>query len=889
MKVSLFAHHRQALIRRGLSDLTIERAGLRSLGSPAEAADLLRRPVGEVGSGIVIPYPDTSFLRVFLDQPHKDPDGEAVDFASPAGIPPRIYRPPGPDYGEAGRTGPLVLVASELEALGIAELGTPAMAAAGAIGFLTPVERGEETSWHLHADLAAVVIAGRQIKLSAGGSTIKAAVAEALVAKTLKLRGAVPSLIQTSAADPSVGLDEHVRRFGDGANVVLSELLLGAPPADPLERLQAISVANTAELDAGGLIRELRFMAALHLADPGVLDLAARQLLRLTGLRRASLDEAVASFRSRLTGQKTGARPAEYKFAGGRTYKVDEKTGVVPIADCIARIIEEVHEDEGGPPGRTLFLTEIATPSSPPTTITLLPHELEDPRSVVAAIEQKLGRNIRVRPNQERFFIDATHVGSDPRRTWLPAHTGWMDSDGKQVFALPRGSTSAKGPVEIGSAIDLLPLRQLGFPSGPIDRVRAFDALLRLLNAGAHTVTMPTLGHILAGPMKPHLEGRAPCVHILGTSGRFKTAFVKVLLKTYGAPSNGAVFSWTATPNALEHALYIGKDLTIVIDDLKLATVDVATPTRIIQSSADGSSRDRLKRDFSLAPTRSPRGLLLSTGEEVPEGQRSVMARLVVVPAHADWISTESLSAAQAEPYLAFGGRAWVEAIATSWCWLQENAAASLAHWRNEFTARLHGAHPRTPDALAVHMFTLERLFTFAGECFPVDYDRWCSSTFEALLHVGRETVALSTTAAAGRRFVEVIAAMLRTGEAHLAGPHVAATGMRGVQIGWLAENEVRLEADAAYGAAEQYLRRSGRSLGTNKESLLRALEAENLLAAREASHRTVRRVLPGGARVRVLLLRAVDLGLALDGDDDVSDGPSVAGEGPAGGPRIFS
>ena len=62
---------------------------------------------------------------------------------------------------------------------------------------------------------------------------------------------------------------------------------------------------------------------------------------------------------------------------------------------------------------------------------------------------------------------------------------------------------------------------------------------------------------------------------------------------------------------------------------------------RLLRGQGNLAGRQRLRCDSSLRPTKWPRGLIISTGEDVPRGQ-SLRARLLVVelgPSEIDWIA----------------------------------------------------------------------------------------------------------------------------------------------------------------------------------------------------------------------------------------------------------
>jgi hypothetical protein len=127
------------------------------------------------------------------------------------------------------------------------------------------------------------------------------------------------------------------------------------------------------------------------------------------------------------------------------------------------------------------------------------------------------------------------------------------------------------------------------------------------------------------------------------------------------------------------------------------------------------------------------------------------------------------------------------------------------------------------------------------------------------------------------RRFLELLWAAVAGGRAHLAG----ATGDRpeqtperygwrehpvgayerkewrpeGERIGWVADQDLYLDEDLAYAAAQQLARDQGEALTIRVRTLTRRLEERGLLLATDPGRNTVRRTLEGKER-RVLWLQ---------------------------------
>src|SRR5262249_57001791 len=94
--------------------------------------------------------------------------------------------------------------------------------------------------------------------------------------------------------------------------------------------------------------------------------------------------------------------------------------------------------------------------------------------------------------------------------------------------------------------------------------------------------------------------------------------------------------SWSSTGNALEGLAFTAKDALLVVDDFcpTGSTGDVQRyhkeADRLFRGQGNRAGRQRMRADTTLRPDKPPRGLALSTGEDVPRGQ-SLRARLLVL------------------------------------------------------------------------------------------------------------------------------------------------------------------------------------------------------------------------------------------------------------------
>jgi hypothetical protein len=103
----------------------------------------------------------------------------------------------------------------------------------------------------------------------------------------------------------------------------------------------------------------------------------------------------------------------------------------------------------------------------------------------------------------------------------------------------------------------------------------------------------------------------------------------------------------------LEKKAFLAKDAVLVVDDFAPTgtSADIQRlhreADRLFRAAGNRSGRARMRADGGSRPTYYPRGLIISTGEDVPSGQ-SLRARLLVLELTLGDISTTALSAAQA-------------------------------------------------------------------------------------------------------------------------------------------------------------------------------------------------------------------------------------------------
>src|SRR5262249_39092121 len=154
---------------------------------------------------------------------------------------------------------------------------------------------------------------------------------------------------------------------------------------------------------------------------------------------------------------------------------------------------------------------------------------------------------------------------------------------------------------------------------------------LRLLDIAPDVVTVP----LLTAVFRSVLGDTDFSIHIAGPTGIGKTELAALVQQYFGSGLDARHLpgNWSSTGNALEGLAFVTKDALLVIDDFapQASAADAfrlqREADRIFRAQGNRAGRLRMWADTTLRSPKHPRGLVLSTGEDVPLGQ-SLRARV---------------------------------------------------------------------------------------------------------------------------------------------------------------------------------------------------------------------------------------------------------------------
>jgi hypothetical protein len=181
------------------------------------------------------------------------------------------------------------------------------------------------------------------------------------------------------------------------------------------------------------------------------------------------------------------------------------------------------------------------------------------------------------------------------------------------------------------------------------DPVLGWAALGLCLDVGARSVTVPLVATAILPLVHRFLDtATRPLVFLLGRTGHFKTALALLAAGLYGDfGEDQDVLTWGGTFTSWEVTNHGARDVLVVMDDFKRASVDARDAIRFVQEYADSTARRRSGSELALRPSKWARSIVLATGEDMLPLQASTAARILYLRVGPGAVDVDRLTAAQ--------------------------------------------------------------------------------------------------------------------------------------------------------------------------------------------------------------------------------------------------
>jgi hypothetical protein len=403
-------------------------------------------------------------------------------------------------------------------------------------------------------------------------------------------------------------------------------------------------------------------------------------------------------------------------------------------------------------------------------------------------------------------------------------HTGWRIIDGRRVYLTTTGALGMDGiKVDLDGN-----LKRYALPGNmdQVDPKEAIRASLRFLQVAPPAVTFPLWGSMYLAP----LAEIAPfdfLLWVFGETGSMKSTLCALALCHYGDFDHKHLpDGWGSTDNILEKQMFIAKDIPLIIDDFapQASGVDAQNldrkAARLIRAVGNHSPRNRMNADTSTRAGFMARGLVISTGEQLPTGQ-SVIARILPIEVLPKTVDIALLTQAQKEdarlyPYAMVGYLQW---LIRNW----DDIKVEYVQRHHEMRDSLRGTfHLRTPEMFAHLLMGVQLGLTYA-----VSEGAFSEPDAEAMLEQARAEM-MKLAQAQGEhvrdelpaiKFINAIKALVAKGEYYIEGiaqPHADTAKW----LGWADQDFYYLQSEITYNAVCDFLRKEGSVLGLRKKAL---------------------------------------------------------------------
>jgi hypothetical protein len=446
-------------------------------------------------------------------------------------------------------------------------------------------------------------------------------------------------------------------------------------------------------------------------------------------------------------------------------------------------------------------------------------------------------------------------------------HTGWRKIGESWAFLHAGGAIGTEEQVKVALP-DSLSSVNLPLPATHEDKKAAILASLDVLKlTGNKAITWSLLGTIYRAP----LGLLDHSLFFVGRSGTYKTEVSAIGQQHFGAgfDSRHLPANWSSTGNSLEGLLFHAKDLPIVADDFAPQAGDVArlnrTAEQVFRAQGNSAGRGRMKHDGTLRQSRPPRGTVIATGEDTPNGQ-SILARLNIQEFSPGDVELVQLTKCQEHGALGL----FAQAMAAYIDWIAPDYERVMAEKKVEVAnnraraidhAKGGGHHARAPGIIAEVIYGIQLFLAFAastGAISELEREAYEAEAWTCLLHSSVTQVEGQDEADPASQFIRLITSAIATGRAHLVTdegkvpPNPMAWGWRlteipfstggcrdewrplGKKVGWLLTGgtSLLLDSDAAYSEAQALATSTGGGFSIRPVTLGKRLNERGYLTA---------------------------------------------------------
>lgn len=587
---------------------------------------------------------------------------------------------------------------------------------------------------------------------------------------------------------------------------------------------------------------------------------------------------------------------SNYETQNCHMYRVNEEGERELMANFEAEILEETRYVDGMNTDTVLRIggKQQENPDADPFKLPTIEVSAESYASM-NWVMPNWGVKAIVRPGQgvKDDLRAAIQIRSKPTIRTIYKHLGWtMLNETRRGYLHAGGAITKEGNDKSVSVVlpQELSLYNLATKVSAVEGVKA---IVDLASLAEPFVTWP----LIAAALSPLYGPVDFAVHLTGRTGTFKSEIMSLMQSFYGPAMDARHLpgSWSSTGNALEAQAFLAANAAFVVDDFiptgtswQLRSYQ-QTADKIIRAQGNQAGRARLTDVSSLQRTMYPRGIILSTGEDTPEGH-SVRARMMIIELSPGDIKPQSLSRAQAERHMFVGG---VAALIQRLAGKEVNLKPRVEEIRRR---HIGVGHTRTPSMIGYMVAVLEDFFTWSVEIKAMserDANTYIREATDAIVETGKKQNSYLEDADPVDIFLSALRATLANGHGHIrklnGGIPQKATIMgwtvddpqaemplyksKGPCIGWIAwnDNEIFLDMNIGFAAVKKA---AGTEFALTKQTLFKRLKDAGILSRVDEGRQrnTIRITAENHPRQVVAMIASETFQTQEQGEDDGND-----------------
>lgn len=523
------------------------------------------------------------------------------------------------------------------------------------------------------------------------------------------------------------------------------------------------------------------------------------------------------------------------------------------ITGGTARYTEIVTVDDGDQQRRELSLIVKLTTGQEFTARVKAEESGEESR-VVAAIKGGAGPLVSIGARMKRQLpsaIEALSRDDGMRQITEIARTGWLETKSGLAYVTPGGVV---GELPEGHQVALPPKfdRFRVADDGDAAFQQGLEGIFHsgLIDAFDHQITLPSLAFAFLPVLERWLPRQRFAMHFSGETGSLKTKTAQILMSFYGDFADAQPLeSWRSTENAIEGTFFNIPNAIGLLDDYKPSITKPWGFVEIIHRYADGNSRNRMNRSAQLRETKPMRGWILSTGEDIPVGEASVLARMIPLrfPRRPEGaLYNNNLSKAERM------AKYFPTVMARYVAWLTKEAAnqgldALVVAMHQKFGAWIQGKVADAPNAtrvarnFAILWCSFSAFMDFIMDQTDVDYKivRQLMDDFRDATHIlSYATAYKAVQEKPVQQFLRELQEGIDSGRYRLIGLPTESPDADNV-VGYIDHAGVYL-LPGAYTDVSERMRRAGTQVGFSRQELYRLLREEGWMLAGSEQQPTV-------------------------------------------------